>query len=105
MGSFDAQAFVDSVEWTFASTMPKNPHEYVIERDFRGDAEAHAAFRAFVALVRAGRMRTFQGHRYRTVEVDERTYWLTWGRGGGHIVNRKLTAEAGWEDDEQLALG
>jgi hypothetical protein len=50
-------------------------------------------------------MRTFQGHRYRTVEVDERTYWLTWGRGGGHIVNRKLTAEAGWEDDEQLALG
>jgi hypothetical protein len=104
--SHDPRAFIASTAWTFASTMPENPHEYVVERDLRGDPEAHAAFRAFVAHVRSGRLRTFRGHRYRTVEVEERTYWLTWGRGGGHIVNRKPTAEAGWDDEPgQLPLG
>jgi hypothetical protein len=45
--------------------MPDNPHEWLIERDFRGDR----------------------------------------GGGGGHIVNRKPTAEAGWDDEAQRRLG
>ena len=41
-----------------------------------------------------------------SVTIGDQTLWLIWGRGGGHIVNRKATAEAGWDDDaEQFALG
>ena len=59
--SFDPRAFMASVAWTVASTMPENPHEYLVERDFRGDVDRHAAFRELVALVRSGERRTFLG--------------------------------------------
>ena len=83
--------------------MPDNPHEWIAERDFRSDPAAHAAFHEFVAFVRSGGRRSFQGNRYYTNTVCEWTLFLTWG--GGHIVNRKPSAQAGWDDEpEQLPL-
>ena len=45
----DPRPFIAGAEWTFASTMPDNPHHYVVERDFGGPA-----FDDFVALIQAG---------------------------------------------------
>jgi hypothetical protein len=32
------------------------------------------------------------------VTVDGFDYWLTWGADAGAIINRKPSAEAGWDE-------
>jgi hypothetical protein len=65
----------------------------VVERDNAGPD-----FTAFVAFVRSGPIRRYRGGRYHCVEVDQWAYWLTHAGTGGWIVNRKRSAEAGWDD-------
>ena len=72
--------------------MAYNPHWCVVEREHRGEA-----FDAFVAFVRSGPIRRYRGGRYHCVTVDGFDYWLTHGGADGWIVNRKPTAEAGWD--------
>jgi hypothetical protein len=93
MTSFDPRDFIASVPWRFAKTMAHyNPHWYVVEREHRGEA-----FDAFVAFVRSGPIRRYRSGRYHCVTVDGFDYWLTHGGADGWIVNRKPTAEAGWD--------
>jgi hypothetical protein len=83
-----ARRFVAAARWSFAKTMPDNPHHWVKGGD---------GFEEFVAFVRAhGVKRLYRGYRYKAITLDGFAYWLTWG--GGPIVNRKLAVEAGWED-------
>jgi hypothetical protein len=92
--TYDPRPFIASVEWVFAKTMAHyNPHEYIVERNHRGEA-----FDAFVAFVRSGPIRRYRGGRYHCVEIDEWAYWLTHAVSDGWIVNRKRSTEAGWDD-------
>ena len=93
--TYDPRPFIASVEWVFAKTMAHyNPHEYVVERDHRGEA-----FDAFLALVRSGPIRRYRGGRYHCVTVDEHDYFLTHAGEDGWIVNRKPTVRAGWDPE------
>jgi hypothetical protein len=95
MTIFDPRDFIASVPWRFARTMASyNPGWYVVERDHRGEA-----FDAFVVFVRSGPIRRYRGGRYHCVTVEGFDYWLTHGGSGGWIVNRKPTAEAGWDGE------
>jgi hypothetical protein len=79
---------------------PENPHHYIVERQHGG-----AEFDAFARCVKEeGTRRLYKGWRYWTLSLDGHDYWLTWAGGAGRVINRKPTAEAGWEDDEQLRL-
>jgi hypothetical protein len=92
---YDPRPFIASVEWVFARTMAHcNPHWYVVERDHRGEA-----FSAFVTFVRSGSIRRDKGRRYFCVTVDEWDYFLTHAGAAGWIVNRKPSAEAGWDPE------
>jgi hypothetical protein len=44
-----------------------------------------------------GRIRRYRGGRYHCATVDGWDYWLTHSGAGGWIVNRKPTAQAGWD--------
>jgi hypothetical protein len=90
----DPRPFIAGAEWTFASTMPDNPHHYVVERDYGGPA-----FDDFVALIQAGSVRRYRGHDYRAVTVDDFDYWLMRSNDAGWIINRKPSAEAGWDEE------
>lgn len=63
--------FVDSVEWTFAKTMPEWPHEYIVRERVNEDL--------FVALVQHIRASGYEGTFYRRsmtyFEDRERIYW------------------------------
>ncbi len=90
---YDPRTFIESAEWRFAKTMAHyNPHWYVVERDAGGKA-----FSAFVDFVRTGPVRRYRGGRYVWVTVGEWDYWLTHAGRDGWIINRKRTAEAGWD--------
>jgi hypothetical protein len=85
--------WIKAQPFTFASTMPENPHHYIIEKT-RGGPE----FTAFVEYLEThGEVGIFEGYHYRYLEIDEFTYWLTHGVGAGSIINRKLTVDAGWD--------
>jgi hypothetical protein len=89
-----ARRFIASVEWRFAKTMAHyNPHWYVVDRDASGPE-----FTDFVAIVRSGPIRRYRGGRYHCVTVDGWDYWLTHAGADGWIINRKRSAEAGWDD-------
>jgi hypothetical protein len=83
---FDPRAFIGGVEWRYAATMPDTPHEYVLESTAGGPE-----FVAFHELInREGRVKTFKGHPYRYVTVDDHVYWTTSSPyGAGRIINRR----------------
>jgi hypothetical protein len=65
------QEFIDSIQWTFAKTMPEWPHEYIV----RGRVDEDL----FVRLVRHIREHGFEGRFYRSVLTyyaeDGLLYW------------------------------
>lgn len=65
------QTFIDSVQWTFARTMPLWPHEYIVRKDVD---EA-----SFIALVLHIRTHGYKGKFYRRTmtyfEDRGRLYW------------------------------
>jgi hypothetical protein len=93
---YDPREFIRSVEWRFATTMAhSNPHWYVVQRD-----EGGPLFDGFLAYLEAvGSVRTYKGHPYRYVTVDDHDYWTTCASGAGTIVNRKPSSEAGWDPE------
>jgi hypothetical protein len=93
--TYDPRPFIASVEWVFAKTMAHyNPHEYIVERNHRGEA-----FDAFVAFVRSGPIRRYRGGRYFCLTVEGFDYFLTYAPDAGWLVNRKRTDVAGWDTE------
>ena len=86
--------WIKKQEFVFAKTMPENPHHYIVEKKHGGPE-----FSEFVEFVKQrGKVGRFRGYPYRYVEIDLFTYWLTFGRDAGWIINRKPTLEAGWDE-------
>ena len=91
MTVLELRAFVERNLWTYARTMPKHPHEYVLlwnsscEEDF---------FRFVMTIRRLGYDEYFYTKRIRYLDVDARRYWTmgdvmetTW------VLNRALNTK------------
>ena len=88
------RAFVSGRCWTFAKTMPDNPHWDTV-REWMPDQRD--GFESFVVLLRAhGSDEVFWGKSYRYLDLDGFHYW-TMGAPVGEttVINRKpLAADA-----------
>jgi hypothetical protein len=96
---------LESAEWTFAKTMPRNPHWYSLRRTWARDED----FVFAVELIRLlGQRRKFEGRWYTQLDLDDHTYWtmgwpvgaLDWGwarlnKAGTILINRKLLTNTG----------
>ena len=74
--------------WIFAKTMPQNPHEYTLRREWSSDAE----FVQVVEYIRArGYKAIYQGRPYMQLDVNDHFYW-TMGAPLGEtiLINRKV---------------
>lgn len=87
----DAERFIASQSWTFAKTMPTNPHEYVV----KGRGNDPRLFEAFCHFIlRTGERRVWGRGRYRKVYVyhrakDGKLYWtMGWPFDESTILNR-----------------
>jgi hypothetical protein len=86
-GAFDPRAFVESVPWRFAKTMPQLPLEYVVEGKVPDDQ-----FWAFVRHIRERGFEAYWRGRLNTyLELGGWRYWAMPGRGDTSvtIINRE----------------
>ena len=88
-----ARAFVARKEWIFAKTMPDNPHHYVVlfHQRTQEDRDGYAALRKLITQY--GSKRRWHGSLWRSYRLDDHDYWTIYP-----VINRKPSAEAGWED-------
>jgi hypothetical protein len=83
---------VASKTWTFGKTTPENPHWYVVCP--KEDGPERDGYYALAELIKTyGEYRRWHGSKWRTYQLDDHWYWHMWP-----IINRKPSAEAGWED-------
>jgi hypothetical protein len=80
--------FVERNRWTYAKTMPKHPHEYVL---LKNSSSEDGFFRFVMTIRRYGYDEYFYTKRIRYLDVDGRRYWTmgdlletTW------VLNRAL---------------
>ncbi len=67
-----ARRFVAESDWTFAKTMPANPHGYVV----RGRTADPAGFDRFAGLIgEHGWVGEWGGRAYRYLDLDGHSYW------------------------------
>ena len=95
-----ARAYIASKEWKFAKTMADNPHFHVVfpfpspgldEGERQREMAGWNALRELIATW--GWNRRWHGSTYRTFSLDGHDYWTI-----HPVINRKPSAEAGWED-------
>lgn len=68
----DIERFINANEWTFARTMPQNPHWYIV----RAKCSSEEDFKGFVMHIRKhGYKVTFKGSWYTCFDVGEYKYW------------------------------
>jgi hypothetical protein len=70
---FDPHKFIASERWTFAKTMPTNPHEYVVRRNCADPLQ----FDEFVRFIYAnGNARVWGGKRFvYWTDAEGKKYW------------------------------
>jgi hypothetical protein len=72
MTADDIDRFIAANTWTFAKTMPQNPHWYVV----RAKCNDETAFEGFVMHIREhGHEVVFKGRKYICFDVGEFMYW------------------------------
>lgn len=91
------QSLLESSQWTFAKTMPNNPHWYTLRKNWASDDE----FREVVLFIRAhGYTQRFKSRSYTLLNLGQYKYWtmgdpiepgssLTDGRRNTILINRK----------------
>lgn len=85
MNSSDILAVIDRLDWTFAKTMPENPHEYTIRDKARDPADFA---RLYAAIEEHGSWERWNGRRYRYLYPgDGWRYWIL-GSRYSFLVNR-----------------
>ncbi|MEN5075868.1 recombinase family protein [Isoptericola cucumis] len=93
-----AQDYIAIGDWTFAKTMPENPHWYTVrQRAWAVDEATGQGHEALFELIREHpTKRRFQGKSYRSITLDGFVYWII---RDGMIINRKPADQAGWDAD------
>jgi hypothetical protein len=86
----EARAFMADATWTYARTMPDNPHWYVV-RTKLDDPKVDALDEL---LRNHSRLRRWHGHPYRAVDLDGWSVWDIWP-----VINRKPTRFARWDGE------
>jgi hypothetical protein len=83
----ELKIFIEKEKWTYAKTMPKWPHEYIVKKNVDE--------KLFISLVQFIREKGYVGHFYKKViiyyDFSEYTYW-TMGAPINEttIINRAL---------------
>ena len=92
-----ARAYAHHADWTFAKTMPDNPHWYVVrQKAWAHSQEAGAGHEALFQLLRWYYvLRWWHERGYRSLDLDSFTYWIM---EDGTVINRKPTEAAGWDE-------
>lgn len=81
------RSLIQSIPWTFAKTMPKWPHEYIV----RGNSWSDVDFEDFVAHIRAnGEMRRWGPYHHTYLDLDGWSYWTM----GAPVVQTKIINRA-----------
>jgi hypothetical protein len=89
-----ARAYADHKAWIFAKTMAEtNPHHYVVwfHQRTQEDQDGYQALRELIT--RHGAKRRWHGKMWQVYDLDGWSYWHI-----HPVINRKPSAEAGWED-------
>lgn len=89
----EIRAFIDSNVWTFAKTMPQNPHEYCVKKK----CPDPRAFEQFVHHInRNGYEQLYVNRVYICFDFGEHFYW-TMDRQLARtvLINRKLLSQKG----------
>jgi hypothetical protein len=90
-------AFVESCTWTFAKTMPQNPHEYIVRKNVPESQFADAV----VFIREHGRPQVFGGRRYIQYEANGHTYWTM---GAPLPITIIINRKAVWETKRMIAV-
>ena len=103
----DARAFVQAAEWTWASTYAHfAPHEYTTRWSCRARG-IESEFEAFVRTIEAaGYWRPWGSHRWHSLNLDDRFYWLHWNIAtvAERTVINRWWLDAASAESTQLAL-
>jgi hypothetical protein len=83
---YDPRPYIEAQLWVFASTMPEQPHFYVVLQRSTDRAE-HMVFLRWIR--RTGERKTFAGQAYRYATVDGWRYWSV-----GTVINRRKATRA-----------
>jgi hypothetical protein len=79
---FDFEAWVERQLWTFAKTMPENPHEYVVRPMGQGGDRSWYSAMDFIGA--HGTRQDWHGRKVTYLVVAEHKYWVTWP-----VINRQ----------------
>lgn len=79
------EELVNSFEWTFAKTMPNNPHCYIIRRE----VNTKDYDRLYWYIYDHPTMVNFYGTEYRTATIGNHMYWVMPKPQDSYIINRK----------------
>lgn len=92
-----ARDYIAAAEWTFAKTMPDNPHWYVIrQRAWGTSRELGEGHEALFELIRwFYYLRWWRQRGFRSIDLDGFSYWVM---EDGTVINRKPADAAGWDD-------
>lgn len=82
---------VDDMRWTFAKTMPENPHYYIVKREQNSiDYD-----RLYWYIFDHPTLVEYEGYKYKTAIIGEHMYWImTDDFNESRIINRKHLKEA-----------
>ena len=82
---YDPRPYIAANEWTFASTMPENPHEYVLLRN-SSDWREHLRFLRWIRRGKVEVWRDRRRYRYRVVDG-----WRYWALGPNDTILNRAT--------------
>jgi hypothetical protein len=89
-----ARDYIAAAEWSFAKTMPDNPHWYAVRQRSRAQGLGAGHEALYVLLRDYHYDRWWHGRSYRTLDIDGFGYWIM---EDGTIINRKPVDSAGWD--------
>lgn len=89
-----SRAFIGAASWTFASTMPRYPHHYVVKRReaAAGRGLGYDTLRTLIADHHY--LREWGGRSFRSVTLDGLTLWIM--QTGLIVINAKPADRADW---------
>ena len=85
------EELVNGMKWTFAKTMPDNPHYYIVKQE----QDIVDYDRLYWYIFDHPTMVEYEGYTYKTATIGDYMYWImTDDFSESRIINRKSIKEA-----------